>query len=507
MKSLLFVTLVDVSAYGVRSLSAYIRQQGRIADTLCLRLSDNRRSLLSREPGGQVPSSLFETLLPFIEKYDCIGISLFSDGFNESVKITLEIKKCFPNKLIIWGGIHPTLKPVECLNYADYVCVGEGYYSLRDLLSRLDVKKHLDAVGLPQGIWSKQANSSIIENGCSEGCSNLDSLPFPNYNAESVYVRNNDNSISPLDREGYRKYLDYVYYTMFSRGCPYNCSYCCNNALKKLDKNYIKIRKHSATYIINEIKEAKKHYTFYNVYFMDDSFILMEDSAFEEFVERYPREVNLPLIITGLIPRFTTQKHIDKLVDAGMIRARIGIQTGSAKMLETYNRKQTNREVLKVSKMFSIHAKEMMPLAHDIILDGYNETIEDTIETALLVSKLERPLVLNLASLTAYPGTDISKKMPKYIPGDSCVRVNNTVINALIGLMSLIQIPPKLLKKILKQKAFLAKKVPPFVITFTYYAILIKKTIYHLYYGDYSSKSCWIVDIVRKVKKDSYNGR
>ena len=499
MKSMLFITFIDVSAYGVRCLSAYLQQYGRIADILCLRLSDNRKSLLSKRPSGEIPAAFFNVLLAFIEKYDIIGLSLFSDSFIECAIVSSEIKKNFPDKIVIWGGIHPTLKPFECLKYADYICVGEGFYALRDFLSKLDMKKDLDIQDLPKGIWSKHSNFAV-KNGCSDMCLDLDSLPFPNYDAKSVYVRNDDNSISPLERAHYRKYLDYVYYTMFSLGCPNSCSYCCNNALKQLNKNYFKIRKHSANYIMNEIKEAKKHYEFYNVYFMDDSFILMDDKTFCEFVDRYPKEVGLPLIITGLIPRFITEKHIDRLIEAGMIRGRVGVQSGSSRMLKIYNRKQTNEEVLRVSKMFAKYKKKMVPLAYDFILDGYDEHIEDTIETAKLISQLARPFLLNLASLRAYPGTEISKYMAEYCQGDSCLHLNNTFINALIGLMSVIRIPRFFLNKILKQKKLLARRVPSFINTLIYYAIICKKTFYHLKYGDYSSKPVWLVNIIRRLK-------
>lgn len=315
-KSLLFITLADVSAYGVRYLSSYLQKQGRIADIITFRLSDNRRSLLKREPAGKIPENLFKYLLPFVEKYNYIGISLFSDGFYESIEITSEIKKNFPYKTIILGGIHPTLKPRECLNYTDYACVGDGYYSLKELLEKLDLKNNLEVEDLPQGVWTKNKDGSIYENGCSEICLDLDSLPFPNYDKNTVYVRNNDNSISNLDRGGYCKYLDYVYYTMFSQGCPNSCSYCCNYALKQLDKRYAVNRKHSVSYIINEIKETSKYYTFYNVFFMDDSFILRDNNAFDEFVERYPKEIGLPFIVLGFIPKLTKQKHVDKLVEA-----------------------------------------------------------------------------------------------------------------------------------------------------------------------------------------------
>ncbi|MFC1525486.1 B12-binding domain-containing radical SAM protein [Candidatus Latescibacterota bacterium] len=499
-KTMLFVTLADISAYGVRCLCAYLQSRGRVADTVSLRLSDNRRSLLGRRPSGEVPEAMFENFLAFAQRYDCIGVSLFSDGLGESARITEEVKKRYPDKTVIWGSIHPTLKPGECLAHADYVCVGEGYYSVEQLLERLDANEEVGPRDLPEGIWCRDGDGSAHQNGCSRLCLDLDTLPHPDYSRETSYVRNDDNTISSLDRRGYRRYLDYAYYTMFSQGCPNSCSYCCNYALKKLNKGYAKIRKHSVSYIIDEINGARRHYTFYNVFFMDDSFILMDDEVFDEFVERYPKEVGLPFIVTGFIPRYTQSSHVDRLVEAGMIRGRIGVQTGSSKMLGVYNRKQPNEEIVRVSEFFSKHRKKIVPTGYDIILDGYNETIEDKIETAVLISKIKGPFILNLASLKAYPGTAIADRMDNYRPGDSYVRVADTVINSVIGLQSIVRIPDPILGWVLRRKGLLQKSVPGVLTALIYYAILARKMIYHLRHGEYSSKPCWVVDVVRRLR-------
>jgi len=501
---LLIITLADVSAYGVKCLSAYIRNRGRVADILCLRLSDTMSSFLMRKPGGQISLQTLDSLLSFIREYDCIGISLFSDGYHESVHITKKIKQAYPYKKVIWGGIHPTLEPETSLQWADYVCVGEGYYSLTSLLEQLDNSDSLSIETLPKGIWSKRGEGDVIHNGCSQVCLNLDTLPFPSNDAGSVYVRNNDDTISYLNRSNYRKYMDYVYYTMMSQGCPNSCTYCCNYALKVLSKEYSIIRKHSVEYILNEIKEAQKNYTFYNVYFMDDSFIMLDDESFDEFVNRYPREIGLPMIIIGFIPKLMQAKHVDKLVEAGMIRGRIGIQTGSTKMLNIYNRKQSNDDIIRASESFAKYKGKIVPTGCDFILDGYRETIEDTIETARLISKLKRPYMLNLSSLKSYPGTKIRQYISNYAPGDSYKNINNTFINFVISLMSLCYIPELLLNSLLNNKRLMGMRVPHIFSNILYYAILIRKAIYHFYYGDYSSKPFWLVDIVRNIKKISY---
>lgn len=503
VKPVLLVSMVDVSAYGIRLLTAYLNSVGRSADLLTLRLSDNQKSLLTGRPIEPIQPGFVQNFLRFIKNYPYIGFSLFSDSFHECVLLSREIKKAYPGKTIIWGGVHPTLKTAECLEYADYVCVGEGYVALQELLEQLDRGELVadnDDLKPPKGIWRKKSGF-VQSTGTGEFISNIDSQPFPTYDPRHVFVRNDDNSVSNLDRADYRNYLDYVYYTMFSLGCPYHCSYCANNAYKRLDKQYGKIRQHSVDYMFREIKEAQKHYTFYNVYFMDDFFILSNKKLFDEFVERYPHEIGLPFIATGVIPRMTKREHIGKLIQAGMVRSRTGIQTGSQRMLEIYRRKQNNEDIIKISEWFSEYRGKIVPLSYDLILDGAGETIDDTIETFLLISRLSRPLILNLASLRGYPGTEIVQIMEEYEPGKtvSYTMWNDTVINSLIALESVVPIPRFIINFLVERKTFLEKSVPKLVTKILYYLILLQKTIYHLRYGEYSSKPCWIVDYIRKI--------
>lgn len=501
--SLLFITFSDVSAYGVRCVASYVRQQGFQADILCLRLSNSRKRRLNPSSTGTVSDKLLNSVVPFMEPYDVIGISLFSDGFNESITLTQAFKKAYPDKKIIWGGIHPTLKPDECMEHADFVCVGEGYYSLVGLLRQLSQNTLPDVEKFPSGIWAKKPDGAIWKNGSSEICFDLDTLPFPIYDKTAVFARTNANAIINLDRQGYHQYLDYAYNTMISQGCPNSCSYCCNYALKKVNKGYARIRRHSIDYTIREIKAAAEHYTFYNIHFMDDSFLSMGENAFEEFIERYPKEIGLPFNVISFIPGLTKQHHIDKLVGAGMVFGKIGVQTGSRKMLEIYNRKQNNEEIIRISEMFAKHKGRIVPMGVDIIIDGYQETVEDTMQTARLISKMKRPFILNRNSLIYYPGTKMAEHMNNYTPGNSFFIHKNSVINTLIALQYLIKIPDSILSRLLEQKKLMNSNLPSAVTMSIYYIKIFKKTISYIYHRCYNNIPTWIVDIVRTIRMEN----
>lgn len=231
--TLLLVTFSGVQPCGARCLCSHVRQSGRTAHILNLRLSDRKRGVLSRSPAGQMHRSMLNPVLSFIERYDHVGISLYTDTFHQSVFLTNHIRKRLPGKTITWGGIHPTPRPIECLEHADYVCVGEGYYSLVDLLCKHDVR-------------------------------------------------------------------------------------------------------------------------------------------------------------------------------GGTLH--VGVQSGSARMLRTYKRRQSNEDILKVSSLFSKHSSRIVPMSYDIILDGYEETVEDTSETARLISQIQRPFFFESVFSKTLPGNRNKRK-------------------------------------------------------------------------------------------------
>lgn len=55
-----------------------------------------------------------------------IGISLMSHEFTSAREINIFLKRNFPAIPIIWGGIYPTIATEACLQFTDFVCIGEG---------------------------------------------------------------------------------------------------------------------------------------------------------------------------------------------------------------------------------------------------------------------------------------------------------------------------------------------------------------------------------------------
>ena len=68
-----------------------------------------------------------------------IGLSLMMSEFEAAKTIAPWLKAWCPDAPMVWGGIHPTTAPEMCLDYADYVCIGEGEHTMVAIVDRKSV--------------------------------------------------------------------------------------------------------------------------------------------------------------------------------------------------------------------------------------------------------------------------------------------------------------------------------------------------------------------------------
>jgi len=88
-----------------------------------------------------------------IENANVVAISSLS-GFQlgESIQVAKKCREKFPQKPIIWGGVHVTFQPIESLreNFVDFVVIGEGEIRFPRLLKAIETGcgfKDIDGIG------------------------------------------------------------------------------------------------------------------------------------------------------------------------------------------------------------------------------------------------------------------------------------------------------------------------------------------------------------------------
>lgn len=141
-----------------------------------------------------------------------------------------ELKKRFPDMIILAGGPHPTSVPRDVMEKttADVVCIGEGELVIVDMLNEM-LYGGRDFSQIP-GLLVRTPDGPL-DTGKPRAYENLDELPFMAW-----------------DRIDFSRYVGQHYCKshkqtciVISRGCPYKCTFC-SLPVWRAAKPYVRMR-------------------------------------------------------------------------------------------------------------------------------------------------------------------------------------------------------------------------------------------------------------------------
>ena len=333
---------------------------------------------------------------------EVVGIGLMSDSYYQASALSADIKKEFPQVVVVWGGIHPSVAPGECLEYADYVFIGEAEESFLEFMNALQSGQSVNCT--PNLAY--RLNGNLIVNKPGPLREDLDSLPFPEHFPQKSYVLHG-NKVMKMDTHLFRRYSRFsgrVYSLMTTRGCPYHCTYCCNSFFVRLYGSKF-LRERSARNVIDELKhELESFPDLIYIGIEDDSFFLHDIEWVREFSHLYAKEIGRKIVCTSAATNISEEK-VRLLKEAGLSWLLIGIQSGSPRINKyIYKRPISNEAIIRATELTK---KYNIAGLYDVILDNPFETEEDLIETINLILKIKKPYQFQIYSLTFYQGTEL----------------------------------------------------------------------------------------------------
>jgi radical SAM superfamily enzyme YgiQ (UPF0313 family) len=317
---------------------------------------------------------------------DVICFSAVSPQYRFVRDVVRELQPC--DAFTILGGQHPTLAP-ECLQEMeglDAICIGEGEYPLLELVEMLEDGSSAENI---RNLWVKTKEGRIIKNPTRLFIKNLDELPFPDreiFDYQSIIDSDFDAALF-----------------MFSRGCPYKCTFCSNHALrKKQEGKYVRFR--SVDNCLREIREVVTRYRVRVLYFNDDCFVTRRDFV-DEFCGRYPREFSFPFDINAR-PEALNDEICIKLKEAGCRRVSIGIESGSENFRREVLGRPNSNEV--IARAFESCRKVGLKTKSFNIVGFPYETPEIFQETIDLNARINPDSVI-IGIFEPYPGTELAE--------------------------------------------------------------------------------------------------
>lgn len=205
-------------------------------------------------------------------KADVVAYSVNVIGYRKTTKAHKEAREIY-NFISIMGGPHPTYSPETFTESGmDAYCIGEGEYAFKDFLIKVEQGNSFDNVA--NLITRKTTNPArpLIKD--------LDALP----------PADRDLVISNSFLKNAAKKTFYA-----TRGCPFNCTYCCNNYYHTLYRGKGPVvRRFSVERILREIEDVRAKYRMDFIKFGDDCFAIKADDWLEEFSEKYAKRIGIP---------------------------------------------------------------------------------------------------------------------------------------------------------------------------------------------------------------------
>jgi len=423
MAKILFISINDINAHGIRMLSATLKEKGHKISVLFLKRpgfpysSDKKKYLkeakkvksydwvgihedgkpLRYSRGPKVTSVEKGLLLSLVEKIgpDLICMSVTAPMAKRTAKISKIIRSDFPIP-IIWGGAGATIDPEGCLDHCDFVCVGEGEKVVADIAERIDNKRNIQNVNN----LCYNSNGRFVRNPMYPLIRNLDELPFPDVDPRDKFLIEDDSLIENFSEISYSN----RYHIMGSRGCLFSCSYCTESYYKKLYSPERFLRRRSPLSIINELKVAMRTLCFQEVQFEDEIFSLEYDWL-KEFTDLYKKEVNLPFTCY-IYPVRDLDKQLELLKEAGLFDTCLSLQSGSERINKDIFRRPFNqrRYIKTAQKLVSLE----ITFYTDIITYNPFESEDDLKATLGTLLEIPKPVAVFINKLYVLKNTGIS---------------------------------------------------------------------------------------------------
>ncbi len=314
-----------------------------------------------------------------------VGIAYLTPTKHSVERVAAAVKAVDPEICVIVGGHHATFCPDDALLCPDIDLAvrGEGEIPLLDVARALrDGDPDWSAV---RGVSYRDTTGSVVHTDRPGLVADLNDLPFP---ARDLVLG--------CDYAGHP-----VHYMITARGCPYTCSFCSDRRLW-----LGKVRRRRLDNVFEELAQLVNRYPVRSVDFVDGTFTF-DRSYLRGFCERMAAEH------PGLRWRCTARyDNLDEellglMRKAGCAALYFGLESGSARILESVNKHLTLEDVARVGNLVRRHGIVSIV---SVLLGLPDETGEDIRETLEMMRALEAD-VFDINCYVPLPGTPLYDRM------------------------------------------------------------------------------------------------
>lgn len=399
------VKLFDASLYSHDVDNAFREKLGIVKP-----ISDEER-YWDRVCDNPMETDLAEMLKAFCP--ELIAFSIVENNWALSEKLLKICKQKSRAKTVV-GGVFPTLAAEIVLanDDVDIMCFGEGEDALSELVMSLELGKDIKSI---PNLWVKD-DGKLYRNWQRE-LKDMDEIPFQDWDIFD-------------ERCLFRPFISKIRKTGFiemSRGCPYNCTYCCEEGLRNICFKNLGRRKwtreKSVERCIDEVEYLKRKHALEMIFFVDETFLFMGIERLKRFGESWNKRIGLPYLIQTR-PESLTEEKLKILKDSNCISISSGIETGD----EEFRRKILSRQISneKIIETFKLIKKFGIRNTSNVMI-GFPYETEYHIQKSIELCKLAGVDSVALNIFAPYHGTLLHWVSERagfikegYNPGISC---------------------------------------------------------------------------------------
>ena len=336
-------------------------------------------------------TDIIDDLRTLVDEYqpDLIAVTIVEDTFELARQLIEAVKdRSIP---IIAGGVFVTFNPDEVLAVpgVTIACIGEGEEPLTELCNAL--AHGLDYSGI-RNLYIKTENG-VIRNSLRPPVV-LDNLPYIDYD-----LFEKERMYRPMQGKIYP-----MLHVEIDRGCPYGCTYCGAELLKRIYQNETGehyYRQKSVRRIIDEMQYLVKKYNPGYINFNSETFLARPVEELIVFADLYKETIGLPFWCQSR-PETITREKISLLHDMGCKNLQIGIESGNEEFRKRVLRRNYSNDQLK-NAFALIEEQEIEYTVNNII--GFPDETRGLIFDTIQINRDIHPVTMNVNLFTPYKGT------------------------------------------------------------------------------------------------------
>lgn len=316
-----------------------------------------------------------------------IGLGCLTAGYYECVKLLETIKQLDPKIITVVGGHHPTIMPQDFVGgLTDYVVLGEGEKTFRDLVDMVELKGDTTKV---KGLAIPK--NRMINFTDERPLIDLDRMPSPKRELtrkyRDKYFRGNVKSYACM---------------VTSRGCQFRCKFCCQ---WMLNKGTFRIRK--AENVVDELLQIQENFidfaddnSWANANWMNELHEKIQKAGISKEYKLYARS---DLIIQKPV-------LISKWKDLGLKAVLIGFESFKNEDLQKWEKRNTvanNVNAARILKDFGVEIIGYFLVDPAFTENDFNQLLEHVQEL-----EVDQPI---FSILTPFPGTQLFDELKDQI--------------------------------------------------------------------------------------------